>query len=384
VPKAIFVHAAADLYGSDLVCLRVVQGARAAGWDVDVTVPSDGPLVSSLRAEGAGVLRVDPLKPRRADLRPARLPSTLARWIRNYRALRGLRAGDYDLVYTTTAPTTGGALLARWLDVPHVYHVHEIFWFPKPLVRGFERMVRTADVVLCCSRAVLDQFTDQALRRRSRVVYSGAEVPAGIDERSPLSDDSLRIVCVARLNEWKGQEVLIEAIPLLERGTENVSVRLIGDVFSMYGTERQYRDGLVERVRALGLGDVVHFEGERRDALAVVAQADVFVLPSRRPEPFGMALVEAMALGRPVVATEAGGPLEIVTDGVDGVLVAPGDPAALASAIDHMVRDPEWARRLADQARRRASDFTSQTMVTQVLAAFGDAIAARGRGTDRS
>lgn len=370
--RALFVHASSDLYGSDLACLHVARGAIAVGWAVDVTLPGPGPLVEQLAAAGATVQWLDPLKPRRADLRPARLGATAARWGRNYRRARRLGAAQrFDLVYTTTAPTLGGALLARRWRAPHVYHVHEIFWYPRAAVAAFERVLARSDVVVCCSGAVADQFGSPSVRERCRVVHTGAELAVDVPERLPFDGSApVQVVCVARLNEWKGQEVLVDAIGILRDRGLDVRLSLVGGV---YGSEIQFRVGLERRVAELRLGDRVRLEGERRDAARLVATADVFALPSRRPEPFGMALVEAMALGRPVVATDAGGPREIVTDGVDGLLVPPGDPRALADAIAGLAADVEGSRRLGAAARARARDFPIDAMVRQVLAAFDDA-----------
>lgn len=370
--NVLVVHASSDLYGSDLACLAVVEGLTARGWGATVTVPRPGPLVPLLENAGAAVIELDPLKFRRVDLRPRQLPSTVKNWSTNLVALRRLgRERRFDLVYTTTAPTTGGSILARRWRVPHAYHVHEIFWYPAPLVRAFEALLRTADVVLCCSAAVASQFASERVRARTRVVHTGATVDANIRPAELFASSPTVVTCVARLNEWKGQEILVEAADLVRR-KHPIVVRLIGDV---YGSEIGYRTRLERMVDDLGLHEVVVLEGERRDAQQLVAEGDISVLPSRRAEPFGMALVEAMALGRPCVATSAGGPLEIVRHGVDGLLVPPGDAPALAEAIVSLIENPALARSLGANARERAASFRIEAMVEGVLASFDDLLA---------
>jgi glycosyltransferase involved in cell wall biosynthesis len=117
---------------------------------------------------------------------------------------------------------------------------------------------------------------------------------------------------------------------------------------------------------------VVHLLGERRDARELMAQGDIVVVPSRRAEPFGMVVVEGMALGRPVIATNAGGPPEVITDRVDGLLVEPGDARGLADAIAWLADDPERARRIGEAARAHAPDFSVRRMTDAFLALYGE------------
>src|SRR5439155_27103804 len=103
--------------------------------------------------------------PRKADLAWPALMRTPAHWLESLRRLRRLaRAERFDLVYTTTAPTTGGFVLARRWRVPHVYHVHEIFWQRRVFVGGLERLLTTTDAVLCASRATMEQFRSVRVR----------------------------------------------------------------------------------------------------------------------------------------------------------------------------------------------------------------------------
>ena len=371
--RVLLVHSSADLYGSDLACLAVTEGIVAKGWSATVTLPTSGPLMPRLEQVGADFIELDPLKLRRADLRPAHIPRSVSNWYANVMQLRKLaQERRFDLVYSTTGPTLGGSYLARRWGVPHAHHVHEIFWYPTPLVRAFEVVLRSADSVLCCSQAVADQFRSQRVRQRTRVVHTGASVDESILPAEPFRGSPTVITCVARLNEWKGQEILLEAADIVRR-EHPIRVRLIGDV---YGDEVGFRTRLESIVEDLGLQREVVFEGERRDAHQLVAEGDIFVLPSRRAEPFGMALVEAMALSRPCIATAAGGPLEIVRHGVDGVLVQPGDAQEMADAIVSMIEAPDVARQLGVRARERAASFRIETMVAGVLAAFDDLLAA--------
>lgn len=370
--RILFVHSSAELYGSDRACLAMAKAAAASGFATYVLLPCQGPLVPLLRSAGCTVYTFDPLVLRRADLHGLRLLLVIPQWlsalVRLYRFSRRTRA---DLVHSNCMPTLGGAFLARSWQVPHIWHVHEIFSENRIAAAFFERLLRTADVILAASGAVVSQFRSSSLRQKARVAYTGASVPKDVKRTVPLQGEVPEVICVGRISGWKGQRVLIQAVGQLRDHGTKVRLTLVGDVFR---SEHHSRKQLEELVTALGLERQVAFLGERRDALDLIGRADIVVVPSLRAEPFGMVIVEAMALGRPVIATSAGGPLEIVTPGYDGLLVAPGDEAALAEAIAGLIEHPDEGRRLGENAIATAARFTPEGMTQQVLSAYRQAL----------
>jgi glycosyltransferase involved in cell wall biosynthesis len=122
----------------------------------------------------------------------------------------------------------------------------------------------------------------------------------------------------------------------------------------------------------------VVFTGELADPRPAYAAMDVLAMTSVQPEPFGGVVSEAMSMGLPVVATNIGGSIDQVVEGVTGLLVAPGDPAALADAIESLMRDPELRRRMGDAARTRIREhFSLAEMTRKVEQVFDDASSAR-------
>ncbi|HEY5194057.1 MAG TPA: glycosyltransferase family 4 protein [Solirubrobacteraceae bacterium] len=375
-PSVLLVHASAELYGSDRACLTMASAAVTAGLDTHVIVPTVGPLVARLETAGADVHILDPLILRRSELHGLRALGTIARWPATVLALRRLsRQFRFDLVHSNCAPTIGGAFLAHWWDVPHVWHVHEIFEDQRIARVVFERLLTHADVVVAASRSISDQFQSDALRDRCRVVYTGGEVPPEIVCAHPLNGSPVELICVGRLNHWKGQDFLIHAVDILRGRGMDINLKLVGEVFA---SQNHFRQQLEELVTTLELTASVSFLGERRDALQLMANADIVVVPSSQPEPFGIVLIEAMALGRPVVATDAGGPREIVTTGHDGLLVTPGNATALADAIGQLVEDPDNARRLGSNARLTAKKFTPRTLADHALSIYDELLDVKG------
>lgn len=178
----------------------------------------------------------------------------------------------------------------------------------------------------------------------ARVRVSG-EGAAERVRREVGAEDAYLLLIAARLHPEKGYEHLFDALPEIGRRAGRRVLLLVAG----RGTyEEEYR----ARVRELGCDGMVRFLGFRQDAPDLMAAADLFVLPSVA-EAFGLVLAEALYLGTPVVATRVGGIPEIVDDGVDGVLVPPGDSRALADAVIALLNDPERRRAMAGAGREK-------------------------------
>ena len=164
---------------------------------------------------------------------------------------------------------------------------------------------------------------------------------------------------VAQLSPWKGQDTAIEALRLLCRDGVDAHLLLIGSAKFVARATRFDNEAYVARLRSLiadaGLEDRVSWLGEREDVVELVRALDALLLPSRE-EPFGRAVIEAMALEVPVLATSVGGPAEIISDGREGYLLAPGEPAAWAAAVRRIAEQPQLRRELGRAGRERARE----------------------------
>lgn len=175
-----------------------------------------------------------------------------------------------------------------------------------------------------------------------------AERANGTRESLGLPGDVLIVGTVAHLKPHKGHRDLLEAASLVRDRHPDVRFVLVG--------RGPLEGGLRQHARVLGLDGTVTFTGFRDDALSIVTMFDVFVLPSHH-EGLPLALLEAMALGKPPVVTDVGGNPEVVRHGKDGLVVAPADPNALADAIVGLLDDEGWRRALGQAARKRAASF---------------------------
>ena len=165
----------------------------------------------------------------------------------------------------------------------------------------------------------------------------------------------------------KGFDTLLVAAYLLRRRTPTVQVLIVGD-----GPRRPFLEDVATR---LGVQDQVRFVGEIQDIRVPLAAMDLFVFASRWPEAFGLTLVEAMAAGKPVIGTEVGAVPEIIRHDLEGLLIPPDDPAALAEGIVRLLDDPVTAQRFGRQAQTRVSEAFSLTrMAAEVEAVYAEAI----------
>ena len=245
-----------------------------------------------------------------------------------------------------------GIVASRRARIPLVWHVHDRVSrdYFGPLLFLLVRILGLgASGFLANSFGTL--ATLWTARRPASVCYPGVVLSATLPRAPQRQPAEVRLVMVGRLTEWKGQDLVLEAMALTE---SKACIRFIGGTH--FG-EEPYAEALTERAIDLGIADRVEFVGHTDNPFQELANADVAIHYSRLSEPFGQVVVEAMASGCAVLAAGAGGPTEIITDGVDGLLVAPGCPAELAIAIDQVVADTGLRERLATAARVRAQDF---------------------------
>jgi glycosyltransferase involved in cell wall biosynthesis len=211
--------------------------------------------------------------------------------------------------------------------------------------------------------------------RPQRLVYPGVSLAAYDPATLPSPTEARRalglpregpvIGIIGRLQRWKGMHVVIEAMPEVLARHPEAHLVIVGGA---HETEPHYPDVLARRIAQLSLGAHVTFAGFQADVPRWMQAMDVVVHASDR-EPFGIVVIEAMALGKPVVAGAAGGPAEVITDDVDGLLAPYGAPAALAAAITRFLDDPTFAAACGARAQQRARAFEESRYARAVVEA---------------
>lgn len=283
--------------GAEVGFLRLARRLRDRGWDVTLSSPHEGRLSDAgfpwLRLDVGGLGAGEG-----------------ARAVASYpRALR--LSQRFDVVYLNST-VCGRLLPALRGRARTVLHVHDI-------VDRVPRHWEHADLVLADSQATADRLDGL----RAEVVGCPVELdPPHVASPWPGGDAPV-VGYVGRIEPRKGVRDLLAAVPAIRAGAPGARVVLVGD--DPWGS-------FPEELAAVRAHDEVDQLDWRDDAPSLMRHFDVLVLPSHQ-EPFGTVLGEAMAVGTPVVATTVGGLAEVVRDGVTGVLVPPGEPAALAAGV---------------------------------------------------
>jgi glycosyltransferase involved in cell wall biosynthesis len=382
VPRSVLLlHSSSGRYGADRQLQLIAAGLDPERYRAIVVLPAPGPLGDDLRSAGVEVL-VRPLAVlRRALMSPRGLGSVTRAWAGDAGGLGRLaRARGVALVHTNTSVTLGGAAAARIAGVPHVWHVREVYagferWWP-----AYRRLLLSADALPCVSAATAAQF-DAA--PQVSVLHDGLALPPAVAPTRAaaraalgLPQDAWVVAVLGRISGWKGQDVLVRALgqPGLRDRPEVVAL-VAGDAWR--GEERHARH-LHELAGQLGVQARLHAPGFQDDVRAVYAAADVVAVPSKQPDPFPNAALEAAAAGCCVVASAHGGLPELLRDGETGVLVPPDDPVALAEALAALRDDPARATALGAAARADVgARLTPQRMLGEIHALYDALLDAR-------
>jgi glycosyltransferase involved in cell wall biosynthesis len=359
--------------GAERGAVDVAAALVAAGWTAYVA-SSGGPMEHQLRRAGAHHLTLplatkNPLVIRRNAAR-------LAEVIRRYKI---------DIVHARSrAPAWSARWAARSTGRRFVTTVHSAYDTDLPLKRWYNSVMAAGERVIAISEFVGNYAAETygVGADRLRVIPRGVDL-AAFDPRRVSGDrvarlaeawrvpEDCRVVMLpGRLTRWKGGLDFIAAIARL--GRRDLRCLLVGAE-----QRRGFRRELEAAIERLGLGGVFRIVEDCRDMPAAYALSDVVVSASTDPEGFGRVVVEAQAMGRPVVATDHGGARETIVPGATGWLAPPGDPVALAAAIDTaLALSPAEQAAFARRARAHiaAAGYTREQMCARTLDVYEEVL----------
>ncbi|WP_251344439.1 glycosyltransferase family 4 protein [Haloplanus halophilus] len=281
----------------------------------------------------------------------------------------------FDIVHThSTEAGIIGRAAARLAGAPHVVHtIHGVpfvedrndllNWF----VERCERVAaRWTDVQVSIADVIAEEYLSRGIGREEQ--YSTIRYGIDLDEfrdAEPATDlpgTEPRVLMVGRLAEGKGFDVLLDAAERLE---EDVSILIAGDGPLQSDLEKEIYDR--------DFGDVVHLLGYRTDIPNMMAGSDILVLPSFR-EGTPLVIIEAMAAGLPVIATNIAGIPELIDDTKTGYLIKPGDASTLASRVDELAQDSDQREMLGHAGQKRSNDFETGRMVSDYQSLYADLV----------
>jgi len=349
----------------------VLDSARGyvARGHTSIVISNGGRLVERLVAEGS-IHHALPVHRKRLGTALSLIP----------KVARILRASHADIAHARSrVPAWIGRSAARRAGVPFVTTVHGFYsphFFSRIMVRG-ERVIAVSRAVAEYAKASLN--ADPA---RLRVIPRGTDPARYALDWPPnriasgkaalgIPPESAVAAIIGRITRLKGHPVFLDAIAALLPRLPGVTALVVGAP----PEGRSYLEELRAQAQRLGIAERVVFTGARGDVAELLQLCDVLVSCSTQPESFGRTLIEAMASGRPVVATAHGGALDVVEEGVTGLLVPPERPDLLADALCDVLSAPDRGRAMGAAGRERVkAHFTVDRMVDETLSVYRELV----------
>jgi L-malate glycosyltransferase len=361
--RVLYVNHTAEVSGAERSLLELIEALPEMVEPLLAT--PEGKLAEEARRRGIATTKISGTTGS-LKLHPARTPKALAEISRSAAEIRRAARRHRAVLIHANSVRAGVALALARPAPATVVHVRDCLPPGRVSATTLRLVASTATTLVANSAYTADSVRRLAPGAPLQVVHNPVDLdrwdPSRIDRvhaRARLHEvrpRALLLGVVAQLTPWKGQDTAVEALRLLRQRGIDAHLLLIGSAKFRSPSARFDNDafvaGLQRQVSAAGLASRVSFLGEREDVPDLVAALDVLLLPSWE-EPFGRALVEAMALRVPVVATSVGGPPEILSDGREGFLVEPRDPAAWAEAVERFAGSPTLGREMGRAGRRR-------------------------------
>jgi glycosyltransferase involved in cell wall biosynthesis len=329
--------------------------------------------------------------------RPWRLPwRTLTFWPSVVNTRRTVKALRSALVHLNSAQLAPSAIGAHQASVPVVWHVREQIapgylglrrrWLKRAIARYGDRVI-----------AICQNDADQLIQNgKIHVIYNFVDFaqfdrriePGTIRQELGLDSERRLVVMLGGVNPAKGTWEFVRALPRVLRCVPNIHFLVLGHfpgfrgnqgikaalVRALYG----YQHKIERFIHRQDLAAHITFTNARRDVPQVMADADLIVFPSTVPH-FARPIIEAGAMAKPVVASDLGGPRELVVDGETGLLVLPSDPKVLAEAIIRILSNKQLAQHMGEAGYRRARQlFDAKVNTQQTMAVYEELLAERG------
>lgn len=300
-----------------------------------------------------------------------------------------LRKRNIDMVHLNNKVTanTVGLLIAKLLGVPCVCH-NRGYEYRSFLTRF---LVRIIDFHIPMSIGLSRELTSLGvIAKKQSIVYPLIDVNDCVNrskrnnssQRQMLTDVNNRIAHIGMLQARKGQKVFIWASSRVFKFFPSSKFYIIGDIPAK--SDKAYKVELMELISKLGLSNQVIFTGYQVNIFALISSMDIVVFSSILPEAFGMVIIEAMALGKPIIASRVGGPEEIIDNGKNGFLTEPGNSDELCEVIFKLLRNPQLAMEIGRNGRETITErFSGDNDIKQIEAIYNEVLSNHSRNRYR-
>lgn len=359
----LFLHSSSELYGSDRSLLNLLKNLERNDFNISVVLPCEGPLVEEVKKlKDVNIIIQEMAILRRKNLNLKGILLYLRDLFKSIKFLKNIiNKNKIDVVYTNTSVVFPGGITAKLLKKKSVWHIREI------ISNKFERAVVSfivnnfSDVIIANSKATGEAITNN--KTKVKVVYNAIESkPETI--KAGRMDKEVVIGMAGRINRWKGQKLFVDMAKDILEETKDVKFKIAGDV---YKGEDDILEDLKVYIKEKGIEEYIEFLGQVRNMDEFYDSLDIFILPSIQPEPFGLVVIEAMEKELPVVATNHGGPIEIIDDGINGYLVEYKNSMEMSARTLGLINDEELRRKIGKKAKeKRNSMFNIEKYVEDI------------------
>lgn len=368
--KLLILHSSSDLYGASKILLTSLAIFKKHGHEAIVVLSAKGELSERLAQMDVRVVYMPLGIIRRKYMNPKGLINRVQATRQAIKAIKEIIIAEkITLVYSNTTAVLAGAFAAKQLGIRHIWHVHEIILRPNFLFRGLSYLLKHyADKIIVVSKAVQDHWAKHIPISKILLVYNGidySEYQLQVAQRESSHGAKLRIGMIGRVHHWKGQDYFLQIAGELIKTNPHLEFIMVGNAFP--GNEYLYEK--INRLKTeLNLVNAVTDLGYRTDIPAILQQLDIFVLPSILPDPFPTVVLEAMASGKAIVATNHGGATEMIEFDKEGLLI-PWDNAKAAAEIMKPIIDNDAKRKAmgAAAAKKVRIEFSLEAFEERIV-----------------
>lgn len=382
--KILFFDHSPIMSGAEYSLLDILQGLKNKPMDYRLLTVQGSRLVK--RANDIGIGTIEISLPERLlyinkndfQKQPFKIIRSAGSVIKTVIEISGiLRRGKYGAIYTNTLKShILGGLAGRMAGTKVIWHMRDIPIQPRPKRAVQALAAFIPDRIIAVSEAVGRQFDG----RKVAVIHNGIdaeaiqkkaarEMPAEIRRSMDSSSGGPAIGIVGQIARWKGQDVFLRAAKILAEKLPQAKFLIIGEALF---DEKDFRRELDDFVGNNDLQKRAIFTGHLENVYPMLKQLDVMVHCSVEPEPFGRVIIEAMALGVPVIATRGGAVEEIITNGENGLIVSPGDPDQLAGIIERLLADKPLSNRIVSSGTVKVQKvFSLREMLDKIYDLIG-------------
>ena len=354
--KILCVTSGYELYGSDRSFINSIQAFKKYNLNVSITaiLPAKGKLYQALNGKVDSLIVSDLSVLRKSDIRNFKFRNLLLLPVNYIKAMRYYK--EYDIVYINTITVIEYILPQFGFYHKNKYiHVREI-----PI--GIERyffciLLRLSKANLIFNSYETQKVFNKVWVNKAFVLHNGSKGYGYISSLKNSEFDKINILLLGRIGAWKGQDLLVNALSFLsENILKRINIRIVGSVFE---NNVQYINNLVDIVNKCNLKEIIQIFPFIDKPIQHFKWSHIVTVPSIKPEPFGLVAIEAMSAGRPVIAANHGGLIEIVDDMKTGILFNPSDAKALSDAILYFIENTKKIIEFGEAGRKRYKQYFS-------------------------